>query len=258
MADWPADKVERWPLDRLIPYARNARTHSEEQVAQIAASIREFGFTNPVLIDEAGGIIAGHGRVLAARKLGIADVPVMAAIGWTEAQKRAYVIADNKLTENAGWDKELLRLEVADLAEMGFDLPLMGFSEAELASLAASANPGLTDPDEVPDLPATPVSHPGDLWICGDHRVLCGDATVTSDIERVLGGELADMTFTDPPYNVELGSRRRTNCAARAARSLTTLSARGSEPSCWRPPPTCSLSPRARFMSACRLRSLLR
>ena len=106
MADWPADKVERWPLDRLIPYARNARTHSEEQVAQIAASIREFGFTNPVLIDEAGGIIAGHGRVLAARKLGIADVPVMAAIGWTEAQKRAYVIADNKLTENAGWDKE--------------------------------------------------------------------------------------------------------------------------------------------------------
>ena len=141
MADWPADKVERWPLDRLIPYARNARTHSEEQVAQIAASIREFGFTNPVLIDEAGGIIAGHGRVLAARKLGIADVPVMSAIGWTEAQKRAYVIADNKLTENAGWDKELLRLEVADLAEMGFDLPLMGFSEAELASLAASANP---------------------------------------------------------------------------------------------------------------------
>ena len=203
MADWPADKVERWPLDRLIPYARNARTHSEEQVAQIAASIREFGFTNPVLIDEAGGIIAGHGRVLAARKLGIADVPVMSAIGWTEAQKRAYVIADNKLTENAGWDKELLRLEVADLAEMGFDLPLMGFSEAELASLAASANPGLTDPDEVPDLPATPVSHPGDLWLCGDHRVLCGDATVTSDIERVLGGELADMTFTDPPYNVD-------------------------------------------------------
>lgn len=137
---WPADKVERWPLDRLVPYARNARTHSEEQVAQIAAAIREWGWTNPILVDEAGGIIAGHGRVLAARTLGIDRVPVMVAAGWSEAQKRAYILADNKLAENAGWDRELLRLEVADLDAMGFDLALTGFSEADLRTISAPPN----------------------------------------------------------------------------------------------------------------------
>jgi len=139
---WPADKVERRSIDALIPYARNARTHSEEQVAQIAASIREWGWTVPVLVDETGGIIAGHGRVLAARKLGLAEVPVMVAAGWSEAQRRAYVLADNKLALNAGWDTELLRLEVSDLQAMDFDAGLIGFSAHELGEMFA---PGGSD-----------------------------------------------------------------------------------------------------------------
>ena len=164
---WPADRVERWPIGRLIPYARNARTHNEEQIAQIAASIREWGWTNPVLVAEDGTIIAGHGRVLAARKLRIADVPVMIASGWTDAQKRAYTIADNKLTLNGGWDQELLGLEIGELEVLGFDLDLIGFSEVERAALAAHMTEGLTDPDDVPDLPSEPVARPGDLWILG-------------------------------------------------------------------------------------------
>src|SRR6202171_6197622 len=157
-AAWPADHVERWPTERLIPFARNARTHSEVQVSQIAASIREWGWTNPVLVAEDGTIIAGHGRVLAARKLRIVDVPVMVAAGWTEAQKRAYAIADNKLTLNGGWDQELLGLEIAELEVLGFDLDLIGFSEDERAALAARPTDGLTDPDVVPDLPINPVT----------------------------------------------------------------------------------------------------
>ena len=200
--DWPADKVERWAVNRLIPFAKNARTHSDEQVAQIAASIREFGFSNPILVDEDGGVIAGHGRLSAARQLGLADVPVMVATGWSEMQKRAYVLADNKLALNAGWDAEMLRLALGELSEAGFDLSLTGFGEDELAGILVDASGGLTDPDEVPEPPVDPVSRPGDLWICGEHRVLCGDATVLGDVEKVLGGELADMTFCDPPYNV--------------------------------------------------------
>ena len=133
MTDWPADNVTRWPVKRLTPYARNARTHSKEQVAQIAASIQEFGFTNPILVDEDGTIIAGHGRVLAAQKLGLAELPVMVATGWSEAQRRAYVLADNKLALNAGWDTDMLRVELTDLRGMGFDLGLAGFSESELS-----------------------------------------------------------------------------------------------------------------------------
>ena len=200
--DWPADKVERWAVNRLIPFAKNARTHSDEQVAQIAASIREFGFSNPILVDEDGGVIAGHGRLSAARQLGLADVPVMVAAGWSETQKRAYVLADNKLALNAGWDAEMLRLALGELSEAGFDLSLTGFGEDELAGILVDASGGITDPDEVPEPPVDPVSRPGDLWICGEHRVLCGDATVLGDVEKVLGGELADMTFCDPPYNV--------------------------------------------------------
>jgi ParB-like chromosome segregation protein Spo0J len=181
MMEWPADRVERRPIGGLLPYARNARTHSEEQITQIAASIREWGWTMPVLVDEEGGIIAGHGRVLAARKLGLADVPVMVARGWTRAQKQAYVLADNTLTLNAGWDDALLPIELADLAEMGFDLSLTGFGEKEIAALSAF-NEGLTDPDEVPELPAHPISEP-DLWILGRHRLLCGDATVATDVD---------------------------------------------------------------------------
>ena len=176
-------------------------------MAQIAASIREFGWTNPVLVDGENGIIAGHGRVLAARKLGLERVPVIELAHMSEAQKRAYVLADNQLALNAGWDEALLRLELADLSELGFDLGLIGFVEGELERLlAGEGKAGLTEDDEAPALPEQAITRPGDLWVLGEHRLLCGDATVPADVERVLGGQLADMTFTDPPYNVDYGS----------------------------------------------------
>ena len=199
---WPADKVERWDLTRLVPYARNARKHSDEQVGQIMSAIREWGWTNPILVDEAGGIIAGHGRVMAAQRLGMKDAPVMVAVGWTEAQKRAYVLADNKLAENAEWDKDLLKLELVDLEAMGFDLPLMGWSEEELAKLSGGGNSGLTDPDQVPEEPAIPATLPGDLWILGGHRVVCGDATDADTVARLLAGVKPHLMVTDPPYGV--------------------------------------------------------
>jgi DNA modification methylase len=192
------------PLGELIPYARNPRTHSDAQVTQIAASIREFGWTNPVLIDGDNGVIAGHGRVLAARKLGLERVPVIELAHMSEAQKRAYVLADNQLALNAGWDDELLRLELADLRDLGFELGLIGFADGELERLlSGDGKVGLTEDDEAPALPEQAVTKPGDLWLLGDHRLLCGDATVLADVERVLDGRLADMTFTDPPYNVD-------------------------------------------------------
>jgi DNA modification methylase len=195
------------PLDELISYARNPRTHSDAQVAQIAGSIREFGWTNPLLVDGANGIIAGHGRVLAARKLGLDRVPVIELAHMSEAQKRAYVLADNQLALNAGWDEALLRLELADLSDLAFDLSVIGFGPGELERLlAGDARTGLSDDDDAPELPEQTVSERGDLWVLGDHRLLCGDATVPADIERVLDGGLADMTFTDPPYNVDYGS----------------------------------------------------
>jgi DNA modification methylase len=203
---WPADAVERRPVASLVPYARNARTHSPDQVAQVAASIREWGWTVPVLVDEASNIIAGHCRVLAAQRLGLDEVPVMVARGWSDAQKRAYVIADNKLALNAGWDEDLLRIELVDLKGLGADLSLTGFGELELDTLITGANADTTDPDEAPDVTLNPVSRAGDLWICGEHRVLCGDATVPADVEKALGGELADMCFTDPPYGVNYGN----------------------------------------------------
>jgi len=198
---WPADKVERRPVASLIPYIRNARVHSPEQIAQIAASIREFGWTFPLLVDEQGTIIAGHGRLLAAQSLGLTEVPVMVATGWTEAQRRGYVILDNKVALNAAWDNDLLPVELGDLKAMGFDMGLTGFGEIELGKLLLD-NAGDGDPDAAPEPPAEPISKPGDLWICGEHRVLCGDATVRADVEKLLDGELADMAFTDPPYNV--------------------------------------------------------
>src|SRR5262245_15477980 len=195
------------PLGELIPYARNPRTHSDAQVAQIAASIREFGWTSPVLVDGANGIIAGHGRVLAARKLGLESVPVIELAHMSEAQKRAYVLADNQLALNAGWDDALLRLELADLSDLAIDLGLIGFGPGELERLlAGESRTGLSDDDEAPALPEQAVSEPGDLWVLGDHRLLCGNATVPADVERVLDGRLADMCFTDPPYNVDYGS----------------------------------------------------
>jgi len=199
---WPADRVERWPTERLIPFARNARTHSDVQVSQIASSIREWGWTNPVLVAEDGTIIAGHGRVLAARKLRLPDVPVMVATGWTDAQKRAYAIADNKLTLNGGWDDELLGLELGELEVLGFDLELIGFSESERAALAARFTEGLTDPDVVPDLPTNPVTQPGDIWVLGTHRLICGDSTSQGDAARLLAGVTPHLMVTDPPYGV--------------------------------------------------------
>src|SRR4030088_355796 len=201
-ASWPPDHVERWPTERLIPFARNARTHSDAQVSQIASSIREWGWTNPVLVAEDGTIIAGHGRVLAARKLRIAHVPVMIASGWTEAQKRAYAIADNKLTLNGGWDQELLGLELGELELLGFDLDLIGFSEDERIALAAQFTEGPTHPDEVPDLPSEPVARAGDLWVLGPHRLLCGDSTSQEDVNKLLAGLKRQLTITDPPYGV--------------------------------------------------------
>jgi DNA modification methylase len=199
---WPADKVERWPIGKLIPSPRNARTHSLEQIDQIAASIREWGWTNPVLVTEDGTIVAGHGRVLGARKLGIAEVPVMIASGWSEAQIRAYALADNKLALNAGWDEALLALEIAELEDLGFDLGLTGFSDAEILALGSAPNGGLTDPDAAPDPPATPTSVRGDLWVMGRHRLLCGDCTVKADVANVLGTVKPHLMVTDPPYGV--------------------------------------------------------
>jgi DNA modification methylase len=185
----------------LIPYAMNSRTHSDEQVAQIAASIREFGFTNPVLVDEQNNLIAGHGRLLAARKLGMSDVPAVIVTGLDERRRRALVIADNKLALNAGWDEEILRNELADLAaDFG---GLMGFSEDELAKLLSVQTAGLTDEDAVPDVPERAVTVPGDVWVMGRHRVVCGDSTVATDVEALLAGVKPHLMVTDPPYGVE-------------------------------------------------------
>ena len=198
-----AQNIEQASVAALIPSARNSRTHSEMQVAQIAASIREFGFTNPVLIDGQASIIAGHGRVLAARKLGLETVPAIRIDYMTEAQKRAYIIADNKLALNAGWDEELLALELGELRDLGFDLGLVGFNDDELAALrigAADEVEGLTDEDEVPEPPVTPVTVRGDVWLLGPHRVMCGDSLTGQDVDRLMQGALADMVWTDPPY----------------------------------------------------------
>jgi len=199
----PADKVEQWPIDRLVPYAKNSRTHSDAQVAQIAASIKEWGFTTAVLVDEDGGIIAGHGRLMAARKLGMAEVPVMVAAGWSDAQKRAYVIADNKLALNAGWDNELLALELADIQGLGFDVELTGFSDEEIKDLMpVETTEGLTDEDDAPTVQENPVTVPGDVWVMGKHRLLCGDSTSVDDLGKLCESQLVDMWLTDPPYNV--------------------------------------------------------
>lgn len=195
--------IEQKPVSDLIPYASNSRTHSDEQVAQIAASIREFGFNNPVLIDEDGGIIAGHGRVMAARKLGLSEVPTITLAHLTPSQRKAYIIADNKLALNAGWDMDLLAIEMTGLEQEGFDLSLIGFSEMELADIFAEKTEGLTDPDEVPETPDNPVTQPGDVWILGKHRLMCGDSTVATDVEKLLSGVEPHLMVTDPPYGVE-------------------------------------------------------
>jgi DNA modification methylase len=197
-------KLEYRSVEALIPYARNAKQHPDAQVAQIAASIREFGWGAPILVDGNNNVIAGHGRLLAARKLGMAEVPVVSMDHLTDTQRRALILADNKIGENASWEDELLGIELSELKDAGFDLELTGFSTEEWEALIAGEETdkeGLTDEDAVPEV-LEPISKPGDLWVLGKHKVLCGDATKLDDYKRLLGDELVDMTFTDPPYNV--------------------------------------------------------
>ena len=196
-------KTEQRAVGELIPFARNSRTHSDAQVAQIAASIKEFGWTNPILVDGQNGIIAGHGRLAAARKLGMTEVPVIVLDHLTDAQKRALVIADNKLALNAGWDTDLLSSEIAGLGEDGFDLSILGFNDDELAALLAEKTEGLTDPDDVPEPPAEPVSVLGDVWLLGKHRIVCGDSTDADVVAKCLNGVEPHLMVTDPPYGVE-------------------------------------------------------
>jgi len=193
-------------IEALIPYALNSRTHSDAQVAQLAASIREFGFTNPVLVDDANNLIAGHGRVLAARKLGLTEVPAIIVTGLDDRKRRALIIADNKLALNAGWDEQALRVELEDLA--GDYGELMGFSEDELAALLAEATveEGLTDEDEVPEVQDEPVSKLGDVWLLGNHRLMCSDSTNAAAVDVLMEGKKPDMIFTDPPYGIAYSS----------------------------------------------------
>lgn len=202
--DWPANNIEQRDVKSLIPYARNARTHSDEQVDQIAASINEWGWTTPVLIDPDNVIIAGHGRIMAAQKLGLETVPCMIADGWTEAQKKAYIIADNKLALNAGWDNELLAVEFGELKQLDYDLELTGFGLDEIGELMPDPiQDGLTDEDAVPEPPEQPVTVEGDIWVLGSHRLMCGDSTSIDAVEKLMDGQKADMVFTDPPYGVD-------------------------------------------------------
>lgn len=197
-------QIKKVEVEKLIPYVRNSRTHSDAQVAQIAASIKEFGWTNPILVDGENGIIAGHGRLLAARKLGAKDVPVIELAHLTESQKRAYVIADNQLAMNAGWDTAMLTLELADLKESEFDLDLIGFDTKELEKLLEPEQvDGLTDEDAVPDAPEEPKTKLGDIYQLGNHRLMCGDSTSIDAVEKLMDGQKADMVFTDPPYNID-------------------------------------------------------
>ncbi len=205
----PADKVERWKIEKLVPYARNARTHSDEQVGQIAASIKEWGWTTPILVDEDGSIIAGHGRTLAAQRLQMTEVPVMVAKGWSDAKKRAYVLADNKLAMNAGWDNEMLALELGEIGDLGFDLDLTGFTADEIAALTPEQiEPGLTDEDEVPELPEQPVTVLGDVWVLGKHRLMCGDSASIDAIDKLLVDGTLDAIVTDPPYGIGIDGQK--------------------------------------------------
>lgn len=203
---WLSTHIERWPTEKLVPYARNARTHSEEQVAQIAASIVEFGFTNPILAGSDGVIVAGHGRLAAAQKLGLDTVPVVVLDHLTPTQRRALIIADNRIAENAGWDDAMLRIELQSLQEDGFNLDITGFDADALAEIMAGEETtvdGQTDDDAVPEVSATPISRPGDVWELGKHRLVCGDATDPKSYELLMADAKADMIVTDPPYNVD-------------------------------------------------------
>ena len=200
---WPAEAIERWPIERLIPYANNARVHSEADLDRIAAAINRWGWTMPVLVDEEGVLIVGHARIGAATTLGLKSIPVLVARGWTEEEKRAYRLADNQLAARASWDLDLLRNELQELGFTGIDLGLTGFEPDRLEDiLAGLGSSGLTDPDSVPQVPEQPVSRLGDLWLLGEHRVGCGDSTSAADVARVLAGSEPHLMVTDPPYGV--------------------------------------------------------
>ncbi len=228
-----ARRIEHWPLDKLIPYARNPRTHSDAQVAQIAASIAEFGFTNPILVDTNAGIIAGHGRLLAARKLNLTEVPVIVLDHLSETQVRAYILADNRLALSAGWDDELLALELQELKEADFDLSLTGFDPKELDDLLLRSDDEKAD--TVPPLPEHAVSRSGDLWVCGDmrvqHRVLCGDSTSADDVAKLLGERKPFLMITDPPYGIELDSEWRDRAGLNDGSRLGSKRSYPAEPS---------------------------
>ena len=199
----PTLQINYKSTENLIPYANNSRTHSDDQINQVASSIKEFGFTNPVLIDEQGGIIAGHGRVMAAKKLGLTEVPTITLEGLTKAQVKAYVIADNQLALNSGWDVDTLKLEIETLQELEFDIDLLGFDEDFLNGLLdEEPSEGLTDEDAVPELLDDPITVLGDVWQLGSHRLMCGDSTSIDSVEKLMDGHKADMVFTDPPYGV--------------------------------------------------------
>ena len=202
-------KITQKKVTELIPYVKNSRTHSDEQVAQIAASIKEFGWTNPILVDGQNGIIAGHGRLMAARKLGYKDVPTIELADLTETQKKAYIIADNRLALNAGWDNEMLTIELNELLADGFALEMLGFDPKELSALLEpEVIEGLTDEDAVPDVPDEPTTKLGDIYQLGNHRLMCGDSTSIDAVESLVNNAKIDLCYTDPPYGInEKGDR---------------------------------------------------
>jgi hypothetical protein len=213
-------QIKEVAVDKLIPYAKNSRTHSDQQVAQIAASIKEFGFRNPILVDGVG-IIAGHGRLMAAQKLGLDKVPTIDCSDMTPSQKKAYIIADNKLALNAGWDTAMLTIEMQELEVEGFDLDLLGFDDKELnALLEPEIVDGLTDEDEVPELPEEPKSKLGDIYILGNHRLMCGDSTSIDAVEKMMDGDKASLVVTDPPWNVAYGTNLANNAQGYKQRTI--------------------------------------
>ncbi|MFN4140269.1 DNA modification methylase [Aestuariivirga sp.] len=219
--------VTDMPVEKLVPYARNPRNNTAA-IDAVKASIAEFGFRQPIVVDEKLVVIVGHTRLEAAKQLGLKTVPVHVAEGLSPAQAKAYRLMDNRSHENAEWDDELLRLEFGDLKLDDFDLALTGFVSDELDKLlGAEQIEGLTDPDEAPEVPAKAVSKPGDLWILGGHRVLCGDSTVMTDVEKLMGGQLADMAVTDPPYNVDYGNSAKDKMRGKDRRILNDALGKG-------------------------------
>jgi DNA modification methylase len=216
--------IEYWPIDRLIPSARNARTHSAAQIAEIAGSIRAFGFTNPLLVGEGAEVIAGHGRLAAARLLGLTEIPVIPLRDLNEIERRQLMLADNRIALNAGWDAEMLKLELADLGKLGADLKTLGFNEQELAAALGGQGTGLIPEDEVPELGEVAVTRAGDIWLLGPHRIGCGDCRNASLVSAVLAGARPQLMVTDPPYGVEYDPewrhRRGVNNSARKGKIL--------------------------------------